>query len=163
MATWSLHKVRKFGVWREDIAVNQIVVFQWFAEVFNQWQIFWPIVAVKRCEARYTGCPKKNVPKIVWIISPATNMLDAWDMSHLKGRICSSVWSTKKFSAISGSRDIRKSKLYIIIRHFRYWFIFCLEIWCLILFCLYFGSLMLYRNGFESGLKHTKGRMYPLF
>ena len=30
------------------------------------------------------------------------------------------------------------------------WLFACLqEIWCLVLFCLYFASLMLYRNGFE--------------
>ena len=44
-----------------------------------------------------TGCPKKNASKVVWIKSPATNILDDWDISHLKDRICSSVWSTKTF------------------------------------------------------------------
>ena len=87
----------------------------------------------------HTGCPKKMPPKIF----PATNMLDGWDISHLKGVNSSSVWSTKNFCWISGSRDIKKSKLDIIIRNFRY----CLEFWCLILFCLYFGPLTLYTNG----------------
>ena len=40
---------------------------------------------------------QKNAPKIVWIISLATNMLDSCDISHLKNGICSSVWSTKTF------------------------------------------------------------------
>ena len=44
-----------------------------------------------------TGCPKKNVLKIVSIISPATKMLEGWDISHLKGGIDSSVQSTKTF------------------------------------------------------------------
>ena len=42
-----------------------------------------------------TGCPKKHSYKIVWLMSPATNML--WDISYLKGGTCSSVWSTKTF------------------------------------------------------------------
>ena len=49
------------------------------------------------CLSKGTGCPKKNAPKIVWITSPATNMLDRWDISHLKGGTCSSVWSTETF------------------------------------------------------------------
>ena len=43
------------------------------------------------------GVPKQNVPKIVWLISLAANLLDGWDISHLKGGICSSVWSTETF------------------------------------------------------------------
>ena len=43
------------------------------------------------------------------------------------------VWTTfyhhhYEFCTISRSRDIRKSKLDIIIRNFRYWLILCLEI-----------------------------------
>ena len=52
-----------------------------------------------------TGCPKKNVPKIVWIICPAANMLDGWDFSHLRDGICSSVWSTKTYMC-----DIREPR-----------------------------------------------------
>ena len=54
----------------------------------------------------------------------------------------------KHFCMISGSRDIRKTKLDIITRNIRYWLNFCLQIWCLIVFCLHFCSL-LYRNGVE--------------
>ena len=61
------------------------------------------------------------------------------------------------FCTISG---IKKLKLDIIIRHFRYWLVFCLENWCLILFCLNCVSLMLYKIGLNQ--KHTEGRMYPL-
>ena len=39
---------------------------------------------------------QKNAPKIVWIISPATITLDGWDISHMKGGVWSSVWSTKQ-------------------------------------------------------------------
>ena len=60
------------------------------------------------------------------------------------------------FCTISGSRDIKKSKLDIIIRNFRYWLIFFLEFWCLILFCLYFGSLKLYTNEVEPGTYQRK-------
>ena len=45
----------------------------------------------------HTGCPKKNASKIVWIISPTTNMLEGWDIFNLKGGIHCSVWSTKTF------------------------------------------------------------------
>ena len=62
----------------------------------------------------------------------------------------------KHFCAISGSRDIEKSKLDIIIRNSRYWLIFLLEFWCLILFCWYFGSLMLYTNEVEPGIYQRK-------
>ena len=31
------------------------------------------------------------------LISLATNMLEGWDINHLKGRLHSSVWTTKKF------------------------------------------------------------------
>ena len=55
----------------------------------------------------------------------------------------------KHFCAISGCRDIDKSKFDIIFSNFRYWLIFFLEFWCLILFCFYFGFLMLYRNWVE--------------
>ena len=40
---------------------------------------------------------QKSATKVVWLMSPATNMLDGWDISHLKGGIRSSVWSTKTF------------------------------------------------------------------
>ena len=44
-----------------------------------------------------TGCFKKNFTLGISIISPAINMLEGWDILHLKGGIHSSVWSTKIF------------------------------------------------------------------
>ena len=49
------------------------------------------------------GVPK-NALKIVLVISPATKMLEGWDICHLKYRIRSSLWST-----ISGRPDISKT------------------------------------------------------
>ena len=49
----------------------------------------------------------------------------------------------------------------IIIGNLRYWLIFCLETQCLILFCSYFGSLMLYRNGVEPETYQRKDVFPP--
>ena len=40
---------------------------------------------------------QKNASKIFWMISPSTNILDGWDIYHLKDGICSSIWSTQIF------------------------------------------------------------------
>ena len=99
---------------------------------------------------------QKNAPKIVWQISLASYILDSWDISIWKvGSVAPSRFQ-KRFCAISGSQDMDKSKLDIIIRNFIYWLIFFLEFWYLILFCLYFGSLMLYRNGVEPEIYQRK-------
>ena len=58
------------------------------------------------------GSPK-NLTKMhhsSCVIFLATNVPEGWDIIHLKGEVHSSVWSTKTFDMISGSRDIRKSK-----------------------------------------------------
>ena len=52
-----------------------------------------------------TGCFKKNFTLGISIISPAINMLEGWDISHLKGEIHSSVWSTKTF--LNDIRELR--------------------------------------------------------
>ena len=75
----------------------------------------------------------------------ATYMLERWDIIYLKGEIHSSSEIQKLFCKISGSQDISKSKWGIS----RILDIGHLEIWCPILFNLYFSSLMFYRNGFE--------------
>ena len=53
----------------------------------------------------YTGCVKKHFTLCISIISPAINMLEGWDISHLKGEIHSSVWSTKTF--LNHIRELR--------------------------------------------------------
>ena len=85
----------------------------------------------------HTGCPKKNASKIVWMIYPATNTIDGWDIFHLKDGIRSSVWYTKIFLY-----DIRKPRNKKIKMGYQNLTILCLEIWCLILFCLYLDSLL---------------------
>ena len=59
----------------------------------------------------------------VCIISLATNMLEGWDIIHLKSDIHSSVWSTTPFCTISGSRDMSKSKwgIRFLKKNRRYW------------------------------------------
>ena len=51
-------------------------------------------------QAHNTGCIKKN-----FTLSLAINMLEGWDISHLKGEIHSSVWSTKTF--LNDIRELR--------------------------------------------------------
>ena len=48
---------------------------------------------------------QKNFTLGISIISPAINMLEGWDISHLKGEIYSSVWSTKTF--LNDIRELR--------------------------------------------------------
>ena len=67
----------------------------------------------------------------------------------------------KNFCTISGSQDLRKTILDIIIRNFRFWSIFCLKVWCPILFCLFFDSLMLYINWFEPETYQRKDVSTP--
>ena len=67
----------------------------------------------------------------------------------------------KIFCTISGSQDLRKTILDIIIRNFRFWLIFCLKVWCPILFCLFFDSLMLYINWFEPETYQRKDVSTP--
>ena len=45
----------------------------------------------------YTGCFKKNFTLSFSLISLSIDMLEGWYISHLKGGIHSSVWSTKTF------------------------------------------------------------------
>ena len=48
----------------------------------------------------HKGCTKKNSLNLrnsFCLISPATNMIDNWNIIHLKNEIHSSVWSTKTF------------------------------------------------------------------
>ena len=53
---------------------------------------------------------QKKMSRSFCLISLATNMLEGWDIFHLKSGIHSSLWSTKKICTISGSWDISKSK-----------------------------------------------------
>ena len=78
---------------------------------------------------------------------------------YLKGGIHSSVWSTKKI--LYDIREPRYNQIkmgYQIVKEILYWTIKSLEISCLISFCLFFGSIMLYKNGFQH---ETCLRMSP--
>ena len=92
------------------------------------------------CRLYIQGVPKTCIQDCLTNISGC-------DISHLKGGIFSSVWSTKTF--LCNIREPRYREIKIGYYTFRYWLISFLELRCLILFCLYFGSLVLYKNGIE--------------
>ena len=52
--------------------------------------------------------------KIFYLISVATNMLEGWELSNLKGEFQSSVWSTKTF--LYRSKDINKLRLSLSVQ-----------------------------------------------
>ena len=52
-----------------------------------------------------TGCFKKNFTLGISVISPTINMLEGLDISHLKGEIHCSIWSTKTF--LNDIRELR--------------------------------------------------------
>ena len=66
---------------------------------------------IQDCEHYTTGCPTKHYPRRFCLISLATNRLEGWDIFHLKGRIHSFVWSTKKF--LYDIRELRYKKIKI--------------------------------------------------
>ena len=109
---------------------------------------------------KYTGCPKKNVPKIVCRISLPTNKLDGCAISHLKGGIFSSVWSTKHFCTISESCNIRRSKLDIIqnILNIGWSFLFKSNV----SYCFVYILVPLYCTDMGFTLKLTEGRMFDI-
>ena len=93
-------------------------------------------------------------------VSPTTKMIEGWYIFYIKGGTHSSVLSTKTSLYDIRSPRYKQNKMgYQIKKIVRYLTIYCFKIWCSILFCLYFGSLMLYWNGFD--LK-TCLRMSPL-
>ena len=63
-----------------------------------------------------TGCPKKNVPKIVWIISSATSTLDGWGISHLKVGLVAHIGKQSYKQNDMGYHISR----YQIIHHFKF-------------------------------------------
>ena len=119
----TLHTLARHSVLREEIipqekslwmaawAKCRIMAMGWifhnrgWADKGDQWYCGWVVFRNNFC----TGCPKKMHPRLFKLISPATNMLEGWDISHLKGGICSSVWSKKHFCKISGNRDINNT------------------------------------------------------
>ena len=103
---------------------------------------------------------QKNVPKIVCRISLPTNKLDGCAISHLKGGIFSSVWSTKHFCTISESCNIRRSKLDIIqnILNIGWSFLFKSNV----SYCFVYILVPLYCTDMGFTLKLTEGRMFDI-
>ena len=102
---------------------------KWF-ESFVLFQLLWPWYSGNDRMTIYTGCPKKNVPKIVWMISPAANMLDGWDISYLRGGIYSSDWSTKTF--MWDIRELRYMEIKIGYHNYKFQILVHYSSWNLI-------------------------------
>ena len=84
-----------------------------------------------------------NLCRSFCLISLATNILEGWDIIHLKGEVHSSDWSTL-LCTTSGSWDISKTIWDIRFQGARLSNIYFFKIWYPILICLYLRFLIVY-------------------